>query len=109
MLSQKSYGYAYSKVTQKTYSHPALNRAHHNLHGCRTMLKGLMDKKIKNIEEQTAILQTELSQMSEELYAQQKEIKTLRSEIKSLKSKLQSVPTDSGILTADEDVPPPHY
>jgi uncharacterized coiled-coil protein SlyX len=47
--------------------------------------------------------------MSEELYAQQKEIKTLRSEIKSIKSKLQSVPTDSGILTADEDVPPPHY
>mgnify|MGYP005667083163 FL=1 len=73
------------------------------------MLKGLMDNKIRNVEEQTAILQAELSQMSEELYAQQKEIKTLRSEIKNLKSKLQNVSNDSGILTADEDVPPPHY
>ena len=109
MLSQKSYGYAYSKVPQKTYFHPALNRAHHNLHGCRTMLKGLMDNKIKNIEEQTAILQAELSQMSEELYAQQKEIKTLRAEIENLKSKLQNVPSDRRTLTAGEDVPPPHY
>ena len=73
------------------------------------MLKGLMDNKIRNIEEQTAILQAELSQMSEELYAQQKEIKTLRAEIENLKSKLQNVPGDRGILIADEDVPPPHY
>lgn len=109
MLSQNSCAYAYSKVIQKTYLHLALDRAHHNLHSCRTMLKGLMDNKIRNIEEQTAILQAELSQMSEELYAQQKEIKTLRSEIKNLKSKLQNVSNDSGILTADEDVPPPHY
>ena len=68
-----------------------------------------MDTKIKKLEEQTAILQAELSQMSDELYAQQKEIELLRIDIDNLKSKLQNVPTDSGILTADEDVPPPHY
>ena len=68
-----------------------------------------MDDKIKQIEEQTAILQAELSQMSDELYAQQKDIEQLRIEIGNLKSKLQNVATDSGILTADEDTPPPHY
>jgi SlyX protein len=73
------------------------------------MLERFMDNKFKKIEEQTAILQAELSQMSDELYAQQKEIEQLRVEIGNLKSKLQNVPTDSGILTADEDVPPPHY
>ena len=73
------------------------------------MQKRGMDDKIKQIEEQTAILQAELSQMSDELYAQQRDIEQLRNEIKNLKSKLQNVPTDSGILTADEDIPPPHY
>lgn len=73
------------------------------------MLKRGMDDKIKQIEEQTAILQAELSQMSDELYAQQRDIEQLRNEIENLKSKLQNVPTDSGILTADEDIPPPHY
>ena len=68
-----------------------------------------MDDKIKQIEEQTAILQAELSQMSDELYAQQRDIEQLRNEIKNLKSKLQNVSTDSGILTANEDIPPPHY
>ena len=68
-----------------------------------------MDDKIKQIEEQTAILQAELFQMSDELYAQQREIEQLRNELGNLRSKLQNVPTDSGILTADEDVPPPHY
>lgn len=73
------------------------------------MLKRGMDDKIKQIEEQTAILQAELSQMSDELYAQQRDIEQLRNEIKNLKSKLQNVSTDSGMLTADEDIPPPHY
>ncbi|MGB1864143.1 MAG: SlyX family protein [Candidatus Puniceispirillum sp.] len=68
-----------------------------------------MDSKIRKLEELTAILQAELSQMSDELYAQQKDIEQLRIEIGTLKSKLQNVPTDSGILTADEDTPPPHY
>lgn len=68
-----------------------------------------MDDKIKQIEEQTAILQAELLQMSDELYAQQREIEQLRNELGNLRSKLQNVPTDSGILTVDEDVPPPHY
>lgn len=73
------------------------------------MLKRIMDTKIRHLEEQSAILQAELTQMSDELYAQQKEIELLRIEIGNLKSKLQNVPVDSGILTADEDVPPPHY
>ena len=73
------------------------------------MLKRIMDTKIRHLEEQSAILQAELSQMSDELYAQQKEIELLRIEIGNLKIKLQNVPVDSGILTADEDVPPPHY
>ncbi|MGB0690011.1 MAG: SlyX family protein [Candidatus Puniceispirillum sp.] len=68
-----------------------------------------MDSKIRKLEELTAILQAELSQMSDELYAQQKDIEQLRIEIRNLKSKLQNVATDSGILTADEDTPPPHY
>lgn len=68
-----------------------------------------MDNKTKKLEELIAILQSELSQMSDELYAQQKDIEQLRIEIRNLKSKLQNVPTDSGILTADEDTPPPHY
>ncbi|MBT6123350.1 MAG: SlyX family protein [Candidatus Puniceispirillum sp.] len=68
-----------------------------------------MDSKIKKLEEQTAILQAELSQMSDELYAQQREIEQLRNAIGNLSSKLQNVPTDSGILSPDEDVPPPHY
>jgi|GEM_PF-419553 len=73
------------------------------------MLKRAMDSKIKKLEEQTAILQAELSQMSDELYAQQREIEQLRNAIGNLSSKLQNVPTDSGILSPDEDVPPPHY
>ena len=68
-----------------------------------------MDSKIRKLEELTAILQAELSQMSDELYAQQKDIEQLRIELGNLKSKLQNVATDSGILTADEDTPPPHY
>jgi SlyX protein len=68
-----------------------------------------MDSKTKKLEELIAILQSELSQMSDELYSQQKDIEQLRIEIRNLKSKLQNVPTDSGILTADEDTPPPHY
>ena len=68
-----------------------------------------MNSKIRKLEELTAILQAELLQMSDELYAQQREIEQLRNELGNLRSKLQNVPTDSGILTADEDVPPPHY
>ena len=86
-----------------------INRARHRLHSQQTMLKRAMDDKIKQIEEQTAILQAELLQMSDELYVQQREIEQLRNELGNLRSKLQNVPTDSGILTADEDVPPPHY
>ncbi len=96
------------KSREKHY-HLALGYICHILHSRRTMLKRAMDTKIKNLEEKTAILQAELLQMSDELYAQQKEIERLRLDIGTLKSKLQNAPTDSGILTADEDVPPPHY
>jgi SlyX protein len=67
-----------------------------------------MDKKLQDIQEQAAFMQAEIAQMSEELYAQQKDIAALRMEIAVLTSKLQST-QESGILRADEDVPPPHY
>ena len=67
-----------------------------------------MDKKLQDIQEQAAVMQAEIAQMSEELYAQQKDIVALRMEIAVLTSKLQST-QESGILRPDEDVPPPHY
>jgi uncharacterized coiled-coil protein SlyX len=56
-----------------------------------------------------AIMQNELAQMSHEVYAQQKEIAQLMLEIEKLKSRLENVQPDSGILSPNEDVPPPHY
>jgi SlyX protein len=67
-----------------------------------------MDKKLQDIQEQAAFMQSEIAQMSEELYAQQKDIAALRMEIAVLTSKLQNT-QESGILRPDEDVPPPHY
>ena len=68
-----------------------------------------MDEKFTRLEEKTAILQAEMSEMSDELYAQQKEIAELRRDVETLRSRLKAAQTDSGILRADEDVPPPHY
>lgn len=50
-----------------------------------------------------------MSEMSDELYAQQKEIAELRRDVENLRSRLKAAQADSGILRADEDVPPPHY
>jgi uncharacterized coiled-coil protein SlyX len=56
-----------------------------------------------------AILQHEMAQMSHEVYAQQKELSHLLLEIEKLKSRLEGVQPESAILTASEDIPPPHY
>ena len=68
-----------------------------------------METKINHLEEQMAILQHEMAQMSHEVYAQQKELSHLLLEIEKLKSRLEGVQPESGILTANEDIPPPHY
>ena len=68
-----------------------------------------MDDRITRIEEQIALMQAELSQISDELYAQQKENGSLRREIETLKDRTQSVQSDGGILRPEEDSPPPHY
>ena len=68
-----------------------------------------MDDRITRLEEQIALMQADLSQISDELYAQQKENGSLRREIETLKGRIQSVQSDSGILKPEEDSPPPHY
>ena len=68
-----------------------------------------MDDRITRLEEQIALMQADLSQISDELYAQQKENGSLRREIEALKDRIQSVQSDSGILKPEEDSPPPHY
>ena len=68
-----------------------------------------MEQKINYLEEKMAIMQRELAQMSHEGYAQQKEVAQLMLEIEKLKSRLENVQPDSGILSLNDDVPPPHY
>ncbi len=68
-----------------------------------------MDYRIIRLEEQIALMQADLSQISDELYAQQKENSCLRREIETLKDKIKSVQSDSGILKPEEDSLPPHY
>ena len=68
-----------------------------------------MDDRITRLEEQIALMQADLSQISDELYSQQKENGSLRREIETLKHRIQSVQSDSGILKPEEDSPPPHY
>ncbi len=68
-----------------------------------------MDDRITRLEEQIALMQVDLSQISDELYAQQKENSCLRREIETLKDTIQAVQSDSGILKPEEDSPPPHY
>ena len=68
-----------------------------------------MDDRITRLEEQIALMQADLSQISDELYAQQKENGSLRGEIETLKDTIQAVRSDSGILKPEEDSPPPHY
>jgi SlyX protein len=68
-----------------------------------------MDDRINRLEEQIALMQADLSQISDELYTQQKENGSLRGEIETLKDTIQAVQSDSGILKPEEDSPPPHY
>ena len=68
-----------------------------------------MDDRITRLEEQIALMQADLSQISDELYAQQRENGSLRREIQTLKDRIFSVQSDSGILKPEEDSPPPHY
>ena len=68
-----------------------------------------MTEKFIKLEENMAVLQDEISQVSLEVYAQQKEIIKLRLEVAALKSRLENTYPDSGILPPDEDTPPPHY
>ena len=68
-----------------------------------------MNEKFIKLEESTAVLQDEMSQMSLEVYAQQKEIVKLRLEVEALRARLENVRADSGILAHNEDIPPPHY
>ena len=68
-----------------------------------------MDDRITRLEEQIALMQADLSQISDELYAQQRENGSLRREIQTLKDRIYSVQSDSGILKPGEDSPPPHY
>ena len=68
-----------------------------------------MDNRITRLEEQIALMQADLSQISDELYAQQRENGSLRRKIETLNDRIQSVQSDSGILKPEEDSPPPHY
>lgn len=68
-----------------------------------------MREEMMRLEENVANLQNELMQVSQEVYAQQKEITQLMLEIQKLKSLLEHHNSDSGILRASEDKPPPHY
>ena len=67
-----------------------------------------MDTEIK-IEEKISLLQLELSQMSDEIYNQQKEIVELKLQFKKLKFELQNFQDDTGIISNQDDKPPPHY
>ena len=68
-----------------------------------------MDDRITRLEEQMALIQADLFQMSDELFTQQQEIDRLRREIGTLKDRIQSAQADNGILKPEEDSLPPHY
>ena len=68
-----------------------------------------MEQTIHYLEEKMAIMQRDLAQMSHAVYAQQKEVAQLMLEIEKLKSRLENMQPDSGILSPNDDVPPPHY
>ena len=68
-----------------------------------------MEQRINYLEEKVAVMEHELAQMSHELYAQQKGVAQLTLEIEKLKSRLENVQPDSGVLSPNDDAPPPHY
>ena len=69
----------------------------------------MMDIKVKELQELTANMQTEIQQMSDELFTQQKELTVLRSEIEILTQGMQTALTESDVLRPDGDKLPPHY
>jgi len=72
-------------------------------------MTGGQDRRLQQLEETTAQMQAELTQLGDEVYAQQKEIATLLRLVDSLTRRVQALQSDSGILRSDEDRPPPHY
>jgi SlyX protein len=72
-------------------------------------MTGGQDRRLQQLEETTAQMQAELTQLGDEVYAQQKEIATLLRLVDNLTRRVQALQSDSGILRSDEDRPPPHY
>ena len=72
-------------------------------------MTGRDDRRLQQLEETTAQMQAELTQLGDEVYAQQKEIATLLGLVDSLTRRIQALQSDNGILRNDEDRPPPHY
>jgi len=72
-------------------------------------MTGGQDRRLQQLEETTAQIQAELTQLGDEVYAQQKEIATLLRLVDNLTRRVQALQSDSGILRSDEDRPPPHY
>jgi len=72
-------------------------------------MTGGQDRRLQQLEETTAQMQAELTQLGDEIYAQQKEIATLLRLVDNLTRRVQALQSDSGILRSDEDRPPPHY
>ena len=68
-----------------------------------------MENLIKKLEEQTAFLQHEISQMSDELYSQQKEISFLKKQSSNFEKKINDLENDNETGMAMEDKKPPHY
>ena len=68
-----------------------------------------MDEHVKKLEEKLAFMQQDLQQMSDELFAQQREIEKLKINIIRLEDKVKSLDQHDGILSPEDDTPPPHY
>lgn len=68
-----------------------------------------MTQDIKNIQEILAHMQQEMAQMQDEIFEQQKEISRLTIETRHLNEKIKTVQNSDGILSPEDDTPPPHY
>jgi SlyX protein len=68
-----------------------------------------MNEKLQKLEEKIAILQNDLSIMSDEIYSQQKLIQELKLQIKVLKSTIQSNNDRNKNNDSIYNEIPPHY
>lgn len=68
-----------------------------------------MTQDIKNIQEILAHMQQEMAQMHDEIFEQQKEISRLTIETRHLNEKIKTMQNSDGILSPEDDIPPPHY